>query len=426
MDKMNSNHDYGFGAYHRNATGFNSEDGHMQCFTNAGAPANAFRLGNECDSYTEIDLKSSSWVTLNNNSKKAIGTKLTLAINPANHTGYESSTVSLVNAWGYVDNLFNRDLKIWGGKRMNRDHSLGINDLFYFQGIEANGFGIENIKGFWGIAATNFYFVADDNADNGDGYVQDRIIELRTKDLDVLKNTTLLTWLATSQKPSAKDARTGSLVGIMLHTSWSNFSNKISISRGTGTLENLMKGAATAVDVTSVTDPTASSHSITDDANRIRVVEDLSYSNGNDLELDFATVLEQWDTGQDTDSKGQWVSVGSRLTYWTSDHFKIMFEAGQSTISAESEKDGNGSELGDRVLNRITIAPTIDASDLFDIHAEIRFFYTQSTWNNNNKGLVAPARALAGDTSATPTLVDTPFTDKTTGHNIGIQFEAWF
>ena len=133
----------------------------------------------------------------------------------------------------------------------------------------------------------------------------------------------------------------------------------------------------------------------------------------------MSATVESWDTGQQLDSKGFWWNAGGRANYALSEHLSMLLECGHSSIKHDSEKKNDGvTNVGARKMSRITLSTQVTANKNYWGRPVLRFFITQSFWNNLNKG----------DANSTVSGVDEDgsFRVSNSAANIGFQGEVWF
>jgi maltoporin len=111
-------------------------------------------------------------------------------------------------------------------------------------------------------------------------------------------------------------------------------------------------------------------------------------------------------------ANGSWATLGVRGKVGVTDHFGVVAELGweKTTLDTTAYTRTLSAPLGDRTLNKETLAlvwaPTAD----FWSRPEIRLFFTNASWNNTAQGTV-------GGLS---------YADKTSGSQYGVQTEVWF
>ncbi len=100
------------------------------------------------------------------------------------------------------------------------------------------------------------------------------------------------------------------------------------------------------------------------------------------------------------------VSLGGRVSYAFTRHFKVLGEVGLDRIKADGSPE--------RHLTKLTIAPTLSRGEGFTSRPELRLFVTRAIWNR-----AADAAAGAGGLAG---LGD----GKASGTSAGLQVETWW
>lgn len=95
-------------------------------------------------------------------------------------------------------------------------------------------------------------------------------------------------------------------------------------------------------------------------------------------------------------------SLGGRLSYAFSTHFKLLAEAGTTSRKVAT---------GNQRLNKITLAPTISVGPDFWNRPEVRFYVTKANWNQAAAAANASTFGAGGKTSSTI---------------VGVQYEVWW
>ena len=109
------------------------------------------------------------------------------------------------------------------------------------------------------------------------------------------------------------------------------------------------------------------------------------------------------------DSNQTWYSVGVRMSYAFTEHFKLVGEVGHDRIKRDDE--------GMRMLNKFTIAPTLSVGKGFMTRPELRLYYTYAQWNR------AAQTAAVADTALSDSGA---FGRDLHGSNFGVQLETWW
>ena len=149
--------DLDFHGYARSGIGNAAKGGKQTCFKAAGAPAK-YRLGNECETYTELKLGATLFDE--DDVKFYLDTNLAYMIDQ--QTDYEGTSAVLREVNVRATNLFPAlpGSSIWAGKRFYQRHDININD-FYYWNLSGPGAGIEDID--LGFAKLDIAWVRNEN-----------------------------------------------------------------------------------------------------------------------------------------------------------------------------------------------------------------------------------------------------------------------
>jgi maltoporin len=96
-------------------------------------------------------------------------------------------------------------------------------------------------------------------------------------------------------------------------------------------------------------------------------------------------------------------SLGGRISYAFSQHFKMLVEAGTTSRKIDG--------LADQRLNKVTIAPTLSVGEDFWARPELRLYVTKANWNAAAAAANASSFGQGGKTSRTLA---------------GVQYEIWW
>ncbi len=142
-----------FKGYARSGIGWTGSGGEQQCFQATGANSK-YRLGNECETYAEIQLGQEVW----KEGEKSfyVDSMIGYAVSQLNDDEQTSPSVRQMNVVG--KNLFDAlpGANIWAGKRYYKRHDVHMIDFYYWD-VSGPGGGIEDIDlgfGKLSLAAT--------------------------------------------------------------------------------------------------------------------------------------------------------------------------------------------------------------------------------------------------------------------------------
>ncbi|MGI9280361.1 MAG: maltoporin LamB [Endozoicomonas sp.] len=194
-----------FHGYARSGIGRSAEGGDQACFKAAGAPAK-YRLGNECETYTELKLGAEladdndtsfrletniAYKVFQNNDWEMPGTG-------NNYFGNNEFALREVNL--QARNIFKAlpGSMLWVGKRFYQRHDVHMNDWYYWDvsgpgaGIQDIDVGIGKFDVAWLRNTPNVgYYENDTPASLKTEEVETDIVDLRLKDIALMDNLSL-------------------------------------------------------------------------------------------------------------------------------------------------------------------------------------------------------------------------------------------
>lgn len=404
-----------FTGYLRGGTGVNFQGGRQQCFNNAGIPGNFMRLGNECSFYSEIGMvfhhkkaEAADSVYFRTQTRLMLGAQGTRQWEAA-----ANRDINQIEAFVLAGGFSEVPGEFWVGKRFYRDVDVHIFDWYYYAEMSGVGGGVDNIPLGPGQFAIAHLIQAESDSPTvvtSTGLPVLQALDLRWKALPVGFEQNLNLWAVyafadASKTGSAEYIPTnGFSLAARLNGKLFSGNNNFSVLYGKGTMKDLNIYASSRVPSTD------------DSQNKawtLRVVEDWHVDVSDKWALIVSAAAEVADNGQSTLSASQWQAVGVRPTYFISDRFQMVFEAGYSHIKKDAESDA-GQPVGSRELSRVTIAPQLSLSKSIWGRPVMRAFVSHSMWSKSNKIFI-------GATNANPN-----FLNETAGTNFGYQFEAWF
>lgn len=400
--------------YLRAGTGTNGKGGKKECFYNRGAQANEFRLGNECAIYGETALLAKI-LKKEDDRKPWFNTQVRFAYFPPGNSSFEDSDtdsreINVVEAFVEAGGIDGSPLTYWAGKRFYRDVDLYIFDWYYYGQMNGNGAGVGDIPlGSGKLAAAWLIETGSTRTNVGQNTTQ--VFDLRWQEVKLGENDKLHFWAAYGMAPGGTNSTTNmqyeARSGYLGATRWRH-----SIPDGFNDFA-VLYGAKLLEGINIYGSPTLERNDTRREAYRWRVVEHLSFQPFTKLGLHFGAAAEYWDPKKTRiDSRGLWWSVGARPVYYLTDHWQLAFEAGHSQIRIRDERDNSGANVPVRKLTRLTIAPQLSLGPSLWARPSLRFYYSQSFWNEANKSYVG---------------VDAPsFAGATSGQSVGVQTEVWF
>lgn len=391
-----------FHGYGRSGAGINSEGGDQDAFMAPGAGAK-YRLGNEVDTWLEMDL-AKNWTNPDNDGA-FFRTYLKITYQDETHlnNGYDDTDhVKVSEAYVETGNVIEAfpDLKFWAGKRWYRRDWIHIND-FFFLNSTGNGGGIEDINLGFGKLAIAFMQGTDGGYKIEEvGRVSKNMFDIRFDFSAPIGDCTI--WVAPSwveggnyldsnnvvqQYPDAE----GYAVGLVY--SLDNIlggSNKFSIQYGEGT------GSDFTPNVQSPT-PTL------DDTSQFLITDQFTIQLYEKFSMQTALVYRIMDDGTDQDSQTDWFSFGLRPTWHFTKYVSACVEAGVDYVDSEPNNY-------DGMLFKITPCLQVSAGEFFFARPSVRLFATYADWADDFKGMVG------GEA----------FKNETDGYTYGVQMEVWW
>ncbi len=409
-----------FHGYLRAGTGGNSEGGDQVCFQAPGA-GSKYRLGNECEIFTELGLSA---LVFEGDAGEYFKIHSLMAFVVEGEQDFEQFDPALREIWVDAGNLFGGFLegsKIWAGKRFYRRHDVHITDFFFWGQGGRTGGGIEDVDLGFGKLALAYFRDSNDDLDQlsfelvdpgtglGTGVVQtidgqtinvnDRAVsslDARIYGIDVNQGGQLTLGVdarfAEESQPGF-DANHGFMLNL-IHFQGEVFGgfNKLALQYGQGAAANLTDASDDTLDQSNFS---------------FRLVEQVQVDVTQEWSGMGTFVYEYKERDIDADTQ-HWISVGARPKYHFTDYLAVAFEAGFDYVDPDQ---------GDpRALAKFTLAPMIQAGRGFFARPSLRLFGTFSVFNDaaRNRGAV-----LAGNG-------DNPFGDDNHAFTFGIQTEAWW
>lgn len=363
-------------------------NGRQSCFQLPGAPSK-YRLGNECETYWELELNQDVYhgedgtvVTLNG---------MASLMEQYNHFpdfGGDTGSIRMPQAWAGVRSPVINDGTFWVGRRYYKRHDIHISD-FYYWNPSGTGAGIDNYK--LGKYFLSYAFTREDTIDQPDkanrhdfnlGGIEPNTngdIELG---LSVIQKAGQVQGAHSGWSVSAEHDQDGFLGG----------ENRFVVQYGEGP----------GIGLGQTGELTAGSNTRT-----WRVLESPMWQ----ITPNFGgALLALMQKTRAPDNQGlTWYSFGVRPSYAFSDHFKLVMEFGHDQIRPDAGET--------RKLDKFTIAPTLSMGKAFMARPELRLYYTYARWNR------AAQRAADAETALA---ADGPYGSQLHGANAGVQLETWW
>jgi len=385
-----------FNGYLRAGTGQTTEGDTQQCFKLNGAETK-YRLGNECETLTELDINQDIAELADGSIisaevmgifKNNYGHKMTFS----KSDGHGAS--QLAQAYVRLRNIpWLNDGGLWAGRRYYKRHDVHISDFFYWN-PQGTGIGIEDVGIGDGPLKLSYFFSRQDNADQRDNIGLVSKHDLRMEGIPANPGGSLAVGVNYYQ---TTDNAPGGDAGWAL-----NIEHQQQEFLGGHNVIALQYGKASGINMAGTADP-----ALTKDNNRFRLVEAYDWQFG--AFGGQATAVFQRTKAPGAPNQ-EWISLGVRPVYALSNEFKVMLELGRDQVD-----DGLGNKPE---LTKTTLAAAWSPNGpKWNQRPEFRVYYTHAEWNKD-----AQAAATAGDALSTTG----SFGTARHGGNVGVQVEYWW
>ncbi|WP_162937743.1 maltoporin [Indioceanicola profundi] len=367
-----------FTGYLRAGIGGHERGGDQVCFQVPGARSK-YRLGNECEVFSELQLDA---LVAETEGGARFSVTALLAYLVEGEGDFETTEAAFRQAWVGATNLFDGILgtaTFWGGKRFYKRNDVHIIDFYYWDAT-GPGAGMEDLDLGWGKFSYAWFRNSEDDFDSFDVrdslgsertitdariQVTDRAVsrhDFRLTDIAVNPGGTLAIGGDIRISEENRDGFEGEN-GFFLtlqHSQSGLFggSNTVAVQYGQGAGSTL----------SNIPDDTVGSGTRT-----WRIVDQFTFSEIGNWSAQAVALFEQ-QTGGDPADRRDWFSIGARPMYHFTDHFALALEVGHDRVMPEQ-----GST---RTLTKVTLAPTLKAGRSFFDRPELRLFVTYADWND--------------------------------------------
>lgn len=378
-----------FKGYGRIGSGGATSGGTQQCFQLPGAPMK-YRLGNECETYWELELDQDLYRG-DDGTVLRVGGMVSL-YDSYNHfptfTG-DDGRVRLPQAWaGWQSPLFNGGT-LWAGRRYYKRHDIHIGD-FYYWNPSGEGVGIEDVR--IGEHLYSYSITREDNTEQKDKATRH---DFNVGDFQVNTNGFIELGASYIQKPGQVEGS---------HSGWSLTAehNQEKFFGGQNRFV-VQYGEGPGIGLGQTGDLTASSNTRT-----WRVIESPRWQITDNFGGQLMALAQK--TKAPNDQGLLWTSFGVRPSYAFTEQFKLLAEYGHDQIRPDAG--------GTRKLDKFTIAPTWAIGGKgFLSRPEVRLYYTYAKWNRAAQ-LAADDGTALSETGAYGSALH--------GSNVGVQLETWW
>jgi maltoporin len=369
--------------------GVGTSDGQSQvCYKLPGAQSK-YRLGNECEQYSELetDVRLMKF----DNGTILSGVAMASLYNQLNHSPTfdpPRGNIRLPQSYVQLTHIPGWDgARVWAGRIYYERNDIHIND-FYYSAPSGLGAGVEDVSIGHGLKASYALFRSDGISQNDYASRHDfQLNGIQTNPGGVLKLD-----LSIIQKADIPNGHNGwSLTAQHTQSDVLGGKNKMAIQYGSGPGTGL-----------------GETGDLTSDAStkRWRVLDAFDWQATKNFGGQVAAIYQRDITPTGSQN---WVSFGVRPVYAFTDHFKLVTEAGHDRVTP--------SDAPTRTLTKFTIAPTLAMERSFWSRPELRLFYTYAHWNK-----AAQAAAAPNDPLSTTGV----FGSSRNGSTVGVQLETWW
>ncbi len=376
--------------------GVGTSEGHEQaCFQLPGAQSK-YRLGNECQIYSELEIDQKLFQFSNGMQLSAVG--MASLVNDLGHAPTfhgDHGAIRLPQSYVQLTNLPGLDdMRVWLGRIYYRRNDVHINDFFYWN-PSGLGAGVENIPLGHGLKLSYAMF-REDYIDQPN-YATRHDLQLS----GVHPNPGGELQFGLSYIPSrgpilgsnGQDTHSGWSATVQhIQTNLLGGKNKLAFQYG--------QGPGTGLSYTGTLTNTNQYKSL-------RFLDAFDWQATRDFGGQLLGLYER-DIAPSGGSL-TWVSMGIRPVYAITHHIKIQGDLGNDRVTPD-----NGPT---RTLLKASVALTLAMDRSFWSRPELRVFYTYAHWNKAAQDAAAP-----GDPLSTTGI----FGSSRTGSTVGAQVEWWW
>lgn len=382
-----------FKGYVRSGIGSTSGGGDQVCFQAANTPGK-FRLGNECETYSELSLGKS----LYKQDGKEFYLQTTVAYVSEQKNGFESITPQSDFGDGNVASrefaIIGRNVvdqlpgaTLWAGKRFIKRNDIHMRDYYYWD-VSGPGAGIEDID--VGPMKFSVSWTRSTSGSSNDNF------DFRFTDYKVSEQGSLdfgVTYGDTNLNPNdvqlGRQENDGTLFTVQ-HTQGGFFGgfNKFVVQYGQDAMASEPFGGGAGL---------VSSNTRGD---MVRVLTHGVVEFNKHVEMMYSVIFENLE--KDDGTGRDWASVGIRPIYKWTGTMSTALEVGHDEVDQQTGGASNG-------LSKITLAQQWAAGSSIWSRPVLRAFVTHATWDGptaNSGGVLKPGA--------------------TSGTTVGLQAEAWW
>jgi maltoporin len=397
----------GFHGYVRAGAGTSNKHGPQSCF-GLGGPTSSYRLGNECDSYTEFGYTHE--LARADNGVSFVGTLWTYAYAPGSDFG--DASMRIAKAYVEARNLpFLNGGTAWVGKRYYYRPDIHMLDMQYIN-MNGTGGGLDKIP--FGPGKLSYAVFKDSDINHaaaGSGAIANTPSALRQnllyEGLPVNPGGAIdiaLTYVT----PQGRDKSAEGL-GDFGHKGWAVGLFHRQVILGGANVFGLQYGVGpgTGIGQCCARMGAAGSTSIGREVTRARVFNDLVIQPSRRFSMEFAALYQQ-DKADDPALRNRWATLGVRPVYAVLSNLKLQAELGQTILKQEST--GQTARL-----TKLTLAPAIALGESYWSRPELRLYVSYGRWNGAATPLVNASN------NGGPV-----YANSTSGTSAGVQVESWW
>jgi maltoporin len=413
-----------FKGYARSGIGWTGSGGEQQCFQATGANSK-YRLGNECETYAEIQLGQEVW----KEGEKSfyVDSMIGYAVSQQNDYEEDSPAVRQMNVVG--KNLFDAlpGANIWAGKRYYKRHDVHMIDFYYWD-VSGPGGGLEDID--LGFGKLSFAVTRNSEAGGSSAFVngntrgaaKDRandIFDVRLGGMQTNPGGSLELGFDYAKandtdgfSPNDPEASNDGWLATLEHTQTFGADtslNKFVVQYATDAMTENRNGRPNTAQ--------------NNNGSMIRVIDHGAIDFNDSWSLMYVGMYQ--DVDRDNNNGTTWYTIGARPMYKWTPIMSTLLEAGYDNVKSQRTGDRNNQY-------KVTLAQQWQAGDSIWSRPAIRLFATYAKWDEKwgySSSTVGNDNFVAGSPNATA-FSDTSARTFSRGDNdevsFGIQMEAWW
>jgi maltoporin len=401
-----------FHGYLRAGAGENSNGGNQVCFQDPGAPVK-YRLGNECEDYTELLFNYDAYRQAPDGPYFRVNARV--AFDGGWLVRFQNIQVFAPEIYVEGAKLFTGALahaSFWAGKRFFRQDQVHIND-FYFWDVSGPGGGVEQIDVGIGKLGVAYFRTANTRSEKFPIVLGDPTGEITVPGMTVVANNQVVSkahvhW---AEVPINRNGTLDLAVeGRQTHGDRTGAASTYGVAVYAMHTQKLLGGFNQAIfqfgqglaaDVGLASDYRAESS-----ARTYRLIDWILVEPSPQYSAVFVAIYQRA-TGLQSQPK-HWFSIGMRPIYNFNERLRIALEVGADFVDP---REGSWRDLA-----KVTLAPEIAVGRKFLDRPVVRLFGTYAKWNS----AAADNGVVLSDSHMSP------FANQRYGLTFGVQAEAWW